>query len=390
MTWKVDPNTFDGWGLEGWAPTDFDPVARLDASARKVGQVMFHPTASNVLANWLSVFEAAGSNSLCNCKCLSYPKLENDTPSLCRVGGTAYCVLTTTKQIRDLATPEDPRVTLTGHGDAFQSSAFNPTGTLLATTCRDRKLRLFDPAPAPTRDGNIRYYEYESDAPYALSEHKSSDPQRGMCFLPRRALNVAGSSIEPIAFIVPRKADSFQSDIFPPAPSSEPSLSATKFFSGKFAPLRLVNLQDGIKVEAKVDIPAPAPASTRKCSAAAPEPMSARQASVDIGVCFGFGFSPSFDSSERHLQARSLPSMKRGRTKMIHLLRGGQGRMGGRILGDGERVFFPPYYYLLLPLVLKTAQVGDCMGSLRWKRRLPSSAAYVAVACGDIAILTSD
>jgi coronin-1B/1C/6 len=66
------------------------------------------------------------------------------------------------------------------------------------------------------RDGNIRYYEYESDALYALSEHKSSDPQRGMCFLPRRALSVSdceiaraykiyGSSIEPIAFIVPRK-----------------------------------------------------------------------------------------------------------------------------------------------------------------------------------------
>lgn len=67
-----------------------------------------------------------------------------------------------------------------------------------------------------SRDGNIRYYEYEADALHALSEHKSADPQRGMCFLPRRALNVAdceiargykvaGSSIEAIAFIVPRK-----------------------------------------------------------------------------------------------------------------------------------------------------------------------------------------
>lgn len=66
-------------------------------------------------------------------------------------------------------------------------------------------------------DGNIRYYEYESDSLFALAEHKSTDPQRGMCFLPRRALSVAdceiaraykvyGSSIEPIAFIVPRKA----------------------------------------------------------------------------------------------------------------------------------------------------------------------------------------
>ena len=62
----------------------------------------------------------------------------------------------------------------------------------------------------------MRYYEYENDNLFALSEYKSSDPQRGMCFLPRRALNtneceiaraykIAGTSVEPIAFIVPRK-----------------------------------------------------------------------------------------------------------------------------------------------------------------------------------------
>ena len=65
-------------------------------------------------------------------------------------------------------------------------------------------------------DGNIRYYEYENDNLFLLTEYKSSDPQRGMCFLPRRGLNVsdceiarafkvAASSIEAIAFIVPRK-----------------------------------------------------------------------------------------------------------------------------------------------------------------------------------------
>lgn len=70
------------------------------------------------------------------------------------------------------------------------------------------------------RDGNIRYFEVENDALYALSEHKSSDPQRGMCFLPRRALSVSdceiaraykitASGIEPIAFIVPRKVPVF-------------------------------------------------------------------------------------------------------------------------------------------------------------------------------------
>lgn len=65
-------------------------------------------------------------------------------------------------------------------------------------------------------DGNIRYFEYENDNLYALAEHKSSDPQRGMCFLPRLSLNtseceiaraykITASGIEPIAFIVPRK-----------------------------------------------------------------------------------------------------------------------------------------------------------------------------------------
>lgn len=86
------------------------------------------------------------------------------------------------------------------------------------------------------RDGNIRYYEYEADDLFHLSvlslafrsrlqilterydraEYSSPSPQRGMAFLPPRALNVAeneiarafkcvGSTVEPISFVVPRK-----------------------------------------------------------------------------------------------------------------------------------------------------------------------------------------
>ena len=106
MIWKVEDSAFENWGGEGWEPFDFDPVLRIDASSRKVGQVLFHPTASNVIAS------ASGD----------------------------YTV-----KLWDLAETNDPRSVLTGHGDIVQSVTFNPTGNLLVTTCRDRKLRIFDP-----------------------------------------------------------------------------------------------------------------------------------------------------------------------------------------------------------------------------------------------------
>jgi coronin-1B/1C/6 len=105
MIWKVESSQFEGWGQENWVPQDFGPVERIDASPRKIGQVLFHPTAAHVLAS------ASGEHTV---------------------------------KIWDLSKTENARSVLSGHGDAIQSMAFNPTGTLLVTTCRDRKLRLFD------------------------------------------------------------------------------------------------------------------------------------------------------------------------------------------------------------------------------------------------------
>ncbi|KAI8816914.1 uncharacterized protein EV422DRAFT_543554 [Fimicolochytrium jonesii] len=271
------------------------PAATLTGHGRKVGHVLFHPTADNVLASASADF---------------------------------------TIKLWDIATGQE-KTELTGHTEIIQSLSWNYDGSLLATTCKDKKLRVFDvrankvvqeavghqgikgarvqwmgnadrfvttgfsrtsdrqvyiydsknlSAPlkqenidtasgllmpffdadtsmlylAGKGDGNIRYYEWVDDEKglYFLSEYKSADPQRGLSFLPKRAVNVSETEIaraykvhptlvEPISFKVPRKSDAFQSDLYPETLGAEPSLTADEFFSGKTSPPKLISLETG-------------------------------------------------------------------------------------------------------------------------------------------------
>ncbi|GAB1605739.1 coronin-2B-like isoform X3 [Argonauta hians] len=109
-------------------------------------------------------------------------------------------------------------------------------------------------------DGNIRYYEIVSAAPFChyLSQFQSSSPQRSLGIMPKRGcdakrceivrfykLHTARDLVEPVSMIVPRKSDQFQDDIFPPTASSVPSLSADEWISGQNRGPILVSLQDG-------------------------------------------------------------------------------------------------------------------------------------------------
>jgi coronin-1B/1C/6 len=148
-------------------------------------------------------------------------------------------------------------------------------------------------------DGNIRYYEYENDKFEYLSEYKSADPQRGVAFVPKRGVNlhqnevmrayktVNENLIEPISFIVPRRAEVFQNDIYPPATGSKPSMSSEDWFSGKEAALPpKISLESLYEGETPVEIPAekapsaaqvkstPAPGSISSSSAPTPVPAS--------------------------------------------------------------------------------------------------------------------
>jgi len=127
--------------------------------------------------------------------------------------------------------------------------------------------------------------------------------------LPKRGINtheneimrayktVNETYIEPISFVVPRRAEVFQNDIYPPTTGLRPSVSSDEYFSGKTGlppKISLESLYDGQEPEeipasrapsaAQVkDTPAPAVVSSEKkdplvqsASVAKPEPSEAR------------------------------------------------------------------------------------------------------------------
>lgn len=141
-------------------------------------------------------------------------------------------------------------------------------------------------------DGNIRYYEFENNKFEYLAEYKSADPQRGVAFLPKRGVNmhenevmrayktVNDSYIEPISFIVPRRAESFQEDIFPPTVGLKPAMSSKEWFDGaeKVPPkINMESLYEGndgeySAVETKATPRPAAPVQEPKKEVSQPEP----------------------------------------------------------------------------------------------------------------------
>lgn len=94
---------------------------------------------------------------------------------------------------------------------------------------------------------------------------------------------VNDSYIEPISFTVPRRAEVFQSDIFPPATGTKPAVSASEWLSGKDgvpSKIDLESIYDGnapveVASDYKPPVPAPAPvkAPAPKKEEPAPTPV---------------------------------------------------------------------------------------------------------------------
>jgi coronin-1B/1C/6 len=76
-------------------------------------------------------------------------------------------------------------------------------------------------------DGNVKYFEMLSDGGiFPLGTYSSNLAQKGLCMVPKRALDVmkiehcrilklATDTVLPLSFKVPRKSDAFQEDLYP-------------------------------------------------------------------------------------------------------------------------------------------------------------------------------
>jgi len=107
-------------------------------------------------------------------------------------------------------------------------------------------------------DGNIRYYELDDEKPYIhyIADYKSSTPQLGMAKRPKTAndigscevvsiLKACTTYVEPIHFVVPRKSELFQDDIFPDTPGPIPAMTSAEWLGGANKPPVLVSLEGG-------------------------------------------------------------------------------------------------------------------------------------------------
>lgn len=95
--------------------------------------------------------------------------------------------------------------------------------------------------------------------------------------------------IEPISFTVPRRAESFQSDIFPPATGLKPAVSAKEWIDGKDGLPAKIDLESVYEGTAPKEIasdykpaPVPAPVAAKPAPKAEPTPAPAPAAASPV------------------------------------------------------------------------------------------------------------
>ncbi|KAJ5489762.1 Coronin-like protein crn1 [Penicillium diatomitis] len=340
--WRVPENFTVRPDCEADDIKDIAPVGKLTGHPKKVGHVLFNPAAENVLATASGDYTVKIWDIEAGAAKLSLNVGDIVQSQSWSANGSLLVTTSRDKKLRiwDVR-QERPAHETNGHSGAKNSrTVWLGERDRIATTgfskMSDRQLALWDIRAvrepingfktldsisgvcmpfwddgtsclylAGRGDGNIRYFELENDKFEFLSEYKSADPQRGIAFMPKRGVNmhenevtrvfktVNDSYVEPVSFIVPRRSENFQDDIYPPTFGLTPAMSPSEWFGGKEAippKISMASLFDGEglkeisgveeKPTGSMTAPAPKPAepepvASKPAAKASPEPTPA-------------------------------------------------------------------------------------------------------------------
>jgi coronin-1B/1C/6 len=284
------------WSIpEDWEPTDSKGLAKqgdnlteslvdLVGHRKKVTLLRFHPTASNVLAStsadytvkvWdvekaeaITTFDGFGDNLIqdvvwdikgdimaTSCKDKSVRFIDPRAGKLASEIKQAHDGL---KSMKLTFLGETGKFMTTGASKSREVKVWDlknlsqPLTTEVIDTSSGALLPLYDQDTnilylCGKGDGIIRPYEFEDKGPYLHKLNdgfRSTTPAKGMCFVPKRGLDVMqcetarilkvtnNDGIHPLSWTVPRKSDAFQDDIFPDCASSNPAHSADEWVAG--------------------------------------------------------------------------------------------------------------------------------------------------------------
>lgn len=341
-------------------PEDVKPVGKLSGHSRKVGHVLFNPAAENVLAS------SSGDYTV------KIWDLENGKAKLSLKGNDIFTslswsadgsTLVTTSRDKKLrfwdVRQEKPAHEVPGHSGAKISKVqwmgdHDRVVTTGFSKMSERQLGLWDTRNPTTPigdfvpldsgsgvvmpfwddgsqilylagkgDGNIRYFEYQNDKFEFLSEYRSSNAQRGLAFMPKRGVNthdneimrafksVDDAYIEPISFVVPRRSETFQDDIYPPTIGTQPAMSSEEWFQGKSAlppKLNMEDLFDGNEPQMVAAEERPKPTTT---TPAPPAPAAVPKAEPKP--------EPKAEPTPAPAATRELPSVNQNKQSMATL-----------------------------------------------------------------------
>jgi len=281
-----EPTDEKGMGKKG---DDFsDSLMELDGHRKKVTLIRFHPTASNAMLSTSADYTVKTWDIESGTAVSSFEVANLSQDIIWDVRGDSYATSNKDKTVRiiDARTGTESSKIDVGH-DGAKSMKLQfldnegAQGKLLTTGASKssmREMKIWDlknlSTPLHTEsvdtasgalmpfydrdtrviylcgkgDGQIRLYEFdESKEPHLHKLNdgfRSASPGKGYCMVPKRGLDIMScetarllkitnsDGIHPLKFIVPRKSEAFQDDIFPPAPAPTPAHTCAEWIGG--------------------------------------------------------------------------------------------------------------------------------------------------------------